>query len=96
MPLNLISEKVILEKAYLIREQEMPECLLQFVAHISSFKRILKKWEQEDFSEHTALITFPTAMHDYVACSYRELKSEQLALINRLQRKPGFWQKTKE
>lgn len=85
MPLNLISEKVILEKSYLIREEEMPACLLQFVAHVASFRRILKKWKQGDFSETTVLITFPTEMNEYVARSYRELKREQLLLIERLQ-----------
>jgi hypothetical protein len=84
MPLTTISEKAILEKAYLIRDQEMPDCLLQFVAHVSTIKRLVGKWEQGDFSETTSLITFPTELNEYATKSYQELKAEQLSLIRRL------------
>jgi hypothetical protein len=34
MPLNDIREKIIIEKAYLIVEEQMPRCLLDFVTHV--------------------------------------------------------------
>jgi len=34
MPLNDIREKIIIEKAYLIVEEQMPQCLLDFVTHV--------------------------------------------------------------
>jgi hypothetical protein len=34
MPLNDVREKIIIEKAYLIVEEQMPRCLLDFVTHV--------------------------------------------------------------
>jgi hypothetical protein len=81
MPLNEICEKVIIEKAYLIRETETPACLLQLVAHVSAYKALLKKWEQGDYSEKFALISFPDDLNEYASTSYKELKAEQSRLI---------------
>ena len=73
MPLNLRVEKIILENAYLIKEQAIPECLLKFVTHVSAYKAILKQWESGDFSEWTSIIPFPQELQVYAADSYREL-----------------------
>jgi hypothetical protein len=81
MPLNLFGEKVILENAYLIREAEMPECLIKFLTHVSAYKALLKKWENGDKNEVMPLIDFPKELSDYVRESYLELKTEQLRLI---------------
>lgn len=83
MPLNVLREKLILENAYLIREEEMPECLLKFVTHVSSYKAMLKKWSDGDFSEYIPLIEFPSELTEYALKSYQELKSEQLMLISK-------------
>jgi hypothetical protein len=83
MPMNEFCEKVILENAYLIREKDMPECLLYFVTHVSSYKAILPKWNARDFSEYTPLIAFPSGLTEYAEQSYRELKKEQLRMIGR-------------
>jgi phage gp29-like protein len=85
MPMNLSQEKIILNSAHLIREQEVPECLLNFVAHIAAWKAVLKKWEVGDFSEQFSLVAYPTEVADYAASAYRELKAEQLRLIGRKQ-----------
>jgi len=83
-PILIHSDNVILQKAYLIREEEMPECLLHFIAHMASLRRVIKKWDQEDFTEGGPLIKFPQGLNEYAATSYQELKSEQLKLINEL------------
>lgn len=83
MPLNEFREKLILENAYLIREQDMPACLLAFVTHVSSYKAMLAKWEMGDLSEFVPLVEFPSALTEYAAKSYQELKTEQLALIGK-------------
>ena len=84
-PILVNSENVILNKAYLIREEEMPECLLNFTAHIASVKRAIKRWEEEDFSKESyPVIHFPREINEYAANSYQELKIEQLRLINEL------------
>lgn len=85
-PINEFREKLILEKAYLIREKEMPTCLLDFVTHVSSYKPLLKKWADEDFVCHSPLIDFPEELDKYAAESYEELKAEQLRLIGALQK----------
>lgn len=85
-PINEFQEKLILEKAYLIREEEVPECLLHFVAHVSAYKAILEKWESGDFSENAPALDFPVELAEYAANSYRELKAEQLKLIGKSKR----------
>lgn len=83
-PILIYSDTVILQKAYLIREKELPECLLRFVAHMASFRRVIKTWEQGDFTEGGPLIKFPQEINEYAAKSYQTLKSEQLKLITEL------------
>ena len=83
MPLNDYREKIILDKAHLIREEEMPVCLLRFIAHVASYKAVIQKWTQGDFSEHLSIIDFPVEIHAYIKDSYRELKHEQTVLIGR-------------
>jgi hypothetical protein len=83
-PILINCDNVILQKAYLIREEEMPECLHLFVAHMASLRRVIKKWEQGDFTEGGPLIKFPSELNEYAITSYQELKSEQLKLINEL------------
>jgi len=84
MPLNLYLENLILEKAYLIREQEMPKCLLDFVTHVSSYKPLLEKWAAGDLTSHVPLIFFPEELDKYADSSYADMKAEQLRLIGAL------------
>jgi hypothetical protein len=74
-------EDLILRKAHLIRESEMPECLVRFVAHNAAYKAVLKKWANSDFSEYLSIIDFPNEIEDYASRSYQELKAEQVRLI---------------
>ena len=83
MPLNLFREELILDNAYLIQEQEMPECLLEFLTHVSTYKVITAKWTQDDFSETILVIDFPFELNDYARKSYERLKTEQLDLIGK-------------
>jgi hypothetical protein len=85
MPLNLFGEKVILENAYLIREAEMPKCLIDFLTHVSAYKALLKKWENGDRNEVMPLIDFPKELNEYIRTSYLDLKREQLQLIGHKQ-----------
>ena len=41
MPLNDIREKIIIENAHLIVEEQMPQCLLEFVTHVVGYKALL-------------------------------------------------------
>ena len=80
MPINLQIERVIVGKAYLLREEEMPACLLEFITHVAGYKVVLRKWQEGDFSENDSF-RFPTRLYDYARDSYRELKAQQLRLI---------------
>ena len=59
MPNNLQIYELITSKADLLIESEMPNCLLEFCAHTTSFQALIKKWSQNDFSEHLPYVTYP-------------------------------------
>jgi hypothetical protein len=82
VPLNNIREKIIIEKAYLIVEEEMPQCLLEFVTHVVGYKAVLAKWAKGDYSERRSLIDFPPEFDNYVQRSYTALKAKQQRLMH--------------
>jgi hypothetical protein len=83
MPLNEIREKVIIEKAHLIVEEQIPDCLLQFVTHVVAYKAVLAKWEKADFTERYSIIDFPEELGAYTAKSYARLKKQQAELLSK-------------
>src|SRR5579859_865516 len=95
MPLNDIRERVIIEKAHLIVEERMPQCLLDFVTHVVGYKAVLARWAEGDYSERRSTIGWPPEFDIYVKRSYAALKTEQTRLMhsapwriwNRLSRK---------
>ena len=82
MPLNDIREKIIIEKAYLIVEEQMPRCLLDFVTHVVGYKAVLSKWEEGDYSERRSTIGWPPEFDIYVERSYAALKAQQTHLLH--------------
>jgi hypothetical protein len=84
MPNNNRIEQLIVEKAYLIQEQEIPACLLDFIAHHSGLKAVSRKWANGDFSENQSVVNFPSEIQKYAADSYWQLKEKQLELIGDL------------
>jgi hypothetical protein len=82
MPLNDIREKIIIEKAYLIVEERMPQCLLDFVTHVVGYKAVLSKWAEGDYSERRSTIGWPPEFDVYVKKSYAALKAEQMRLMH--------------
>lgn len=81
MPLNDIREKIIIEKAHLIVEEHMPQCLLDFVTHVVGYKAVLRQWAEGDYSERRSTIGWPPEFDEYVTHSYAELKAEQVRLM---------------
>jgi hypothetical protein len=86
MPLNDIREKIIIEKAHLIVEEEMPLCLLEFVTHVVGYKAVVAKWADGDYSETRSTIGWPPEFDRYVERSYAALKAEQTRLLHNI-----FW-----
>ena len=84
MPLNDIREKVIIEKAHLIVEEQMPQCLLDFVTHVVGYKAVLSKWAEGDYAERRSTIGWPPEFDAYVRRSYAALKAEQTQLMHSL------------
>jgi hypothetical protein len=82
MPLNDIREKIIIEKAYLIVEEQMPQCLLDFVTHVVGYKAVLSKWAEGDYTERRSTIGWPPEFDIYVERSYYALKAEQTRLLH--------------
>jgi len=81
MPINIRIYELILSKSDLLIESDMPPCLISLCAHVASYKVVLEKWEQGDFSENKALIGFPKDLHEYARKSFEILKTEQTKLL---------------
>lgn len=82
IPLNEIREKIIIENAHLIIEEQMPQCLLDFVTHVVGYKAVLQKWADGDFTERRSTIGWPPEFDVYVTKSYAALKAEQMRLMH--------------
>lgn len=87
MPLNDVREKVIIEKAHLIIEEQMPKCLLDFVTHVVGYKALLTRWAEGDYSERRSSLGWPPEFDLYVERSYQELKAEQARLLHSAMRR---------
>jgi len=83
VPLNEKIENTILNNAHLIRERDIPSCLLKFISHSITYKSILYKWDSGDIGEFLSPVEFPKELHDYANRSYQSLKEEQVELIGR-------------
>ncbi len=86
MPLNDIREKLIIENAHLIVEEQMPQCLLDFVTHVVGYKALLTQWSNGDYTERRSIIGWPPEFDAYVERSYKALKHEQTRLLHN-----GIW-----
>lgn len=86
VPLNQVREDVILHNAHLIRETELPQCLLDFIAHASAYKAMVAKWNNGHTSEYIPILGFPKEIAEYSERSYLALKAEQAELIGLLKR----------
>jgi hypothetical protein len=82
MPLNDVREKIIIENAHLIVEEQMPQCLLDFVTHVVGYKALMAKWAEGDLSERRSMIGWPPEFDIYVERSYQALKAEQMRLLH--------------
>ena len=75
MPLNNVREKIIIENAHLIVEEQMPQCLLDFVTHVVGYKALLSKWAEGDYTERRSMIGWPAEFDGYVERSYQGAQS---------------------
>lgn len=75
---------VIVTKADLLEESEMPPVLLQMYAHVAGYELVVARWEQGDHSEHQSVVAFPgDEIAAYARAGFTRLKQEQAALLGR-------------
>lgn len=82
-PLNEQLDHIIINKAHLIIEEEMPQCLKRFLAHSAGYKAVIKKWQAGDFTDNSSVIPFPTEIEEYAEISFLRLRKKQQKLIGR-------------
>jgi hypothetical protein len=81
---------VIISKAHLLIEDEMPPCLLQFCAHKAGYDVLIERWNQHDYSEHLSVVRHPAdELHDYLRESFTMLKREQARELEATQGRTG-------
>jgi hypothetical protein len=82
MPLNERMVDVITEHADLLDESDMPRSLLQACAHVAAYRPVIKRWHEEDFSEHLSVINFPSAeLLRFASEGFARLKAQQRTLL---------------
>ncbi|WP_405594319.1 hypothetical protein [Streptomyces sp. NBC_01410] len=73
---------VVVTKADLLIEQEMPPALLQLCAHVSGYEITAARWAQGRYEEHLSVISFPgRELRDYTRERFTRLKKEQAVLL---------------
>ncbi|MFJ4821658.1 hypothetical protein ACIP5L_00055 [Streptomyces bacillaris] len=73
---------VVVTKADLLIEQEMPPALLQLCAHVSGYEITAARWAQGRYEEHLSVIPFPgRELMDYTRDRFTRLKKEQAVLL---------------
>lgn len=83
MPINRKMLDAILSKADLIDGIELPQCLIDFCAHVTGYEVTLAQWEDGDFSNLGSIVNHPgVPFSQYVEANYQELKKKQTALLN--------------
>ncbi|MGW7465338.1 hypothetical protein ACWGJT_11630 [Streptomyces xantholiticus] len=73
---------VVVTKADLLIEQEMPAALLQLCAHVSGYEITAARWAQGRYEEHLSVVSFPgRELRDYTRERFTRLKKEQAVLL---------------
>lgn len=81
MPIHERIEELIITKSALLQEEEMPKVLLDFMAHVSAFKAVIKRWEAEDFADYLSIVPYPGDIHSYARNSFFRIKAQQADLL---------------
>ncbi|MEE1940799.1 hypothetical protein V1L54_15540 [Streptomyces sp. TRM 70361] len=74
--------EVVVTKADLLIEEEVPQVLLDLCAHASGYEITAARWERGDRTEYLAVIRYPgDELREYVRDRFTWLKSEQARLL---------------
>ncbi|NKX86424.1 hypothetical protein [Nocardia coubleae] len=73
---------VVVTKADLLIEKEMPRVLLELCAHTSGYEITAAGWAQGNYGDHLSLIPFPgRELREYTRDRFMFLKGEQARLL---------------
>jgi hypothetical protein len=86
VPMHQRMMELVLNRAHLIEEPEMPSCLLDLCAHVNGYQAILKEWETGEVSiergDNISVVNFPgQELAEYAATAFGRLKAEQADLL---------------
>jgi len=79
-PLNQKAADVIVNHLNLLESTSIHPSLLQFVAHVSSLRVVLRQWEEGDLS-HWSAVTYPDALLEYIENEFKKIKTQQAELL---------------
>ena len=88
MPNNERLYDLILTKADLLVDDQMPECLLQLSAHVAAFRAIMHRWEENDYEVEIPPVPFPKDLFNYARDRFYLLRREQRNLMKALGQAP--------
>jgi hypothetical protein len=84
MPLNRQMRDLVVNRADLIEEDDLPRCLLDLCAHVAAYEPVLSGWATGDYSQHTTPLNFPASeVRQYASAAFRRLKADQSHLLAR-------------
>ncbi|MFF0000957.1 hypothetical protein [Streptomyces avermitilis] len=75
---------VVVTKADLLIEEEVPPVLLELCAHVSGYEITAARWASGEFREYKSVIQFPgPELKEYTTTRFARLKMEQATLLGR-------------
>ena len=94
VPVHQQMMELVLNRAHLIEEPEMPLCLLTLCAHVNGYQAILKEWETGEISvereDNISIVNFPgQELAGYAAAAFSRLKAEQAELLGSTAKRDG-------
>ena len=86
MPVHQRMMDLVLSRADLIEEPDMPPCLMALCAHVAGYQAVLKEWETAEISvareDNISVVNFPgQELAEYSATTFGRLKAEQAELL---------------
>jgi hypothetical protein len=98
MPVHQRMMELVLNRAHLIEEPEMPPSLLTLCAHVNGYQAILKEWETGEIStereDNISIVNFPgQELAEYAATAFSRLKAEQAELLGSTAKKGRSWRR---
>jgi len=73
MPINKQIERLLLEHGDLIEDNEIPQAVLDYFAHVSTLDAVIAQWDQGNLKDFKSGIRYPTEFNKHIDDTYRKL-----------------------